>query len=63
MDKDILDRRRLLQWFVHGSLAVPAVLLAGCATGTRSTRPRRVGGGGGGTDKSGNGGGMGGRGS
>jgi hypothetical protein len=59
MDSRILERRRLLQLFILGSLAVPAVALAGCATGSgRRTRPPHFGGGS--NDKSGNNGGSGG---
>ena len=58
MDNRILERRRLLQLFVLGSLAVPAAALAGCATGSgRPTRPRHFGGGN--NDKSGTNGGPG----
>ena len=57
MDKDILERRRLLRLFMLGSL-VPAVALAGCAAGSgRRTRPPRFGGGS--NDKHGNNGGPG----
>jgi hypothetical protein len=58
MDKRILDRRRMLQLFMLGSLAVPAGALAGCATGSgRRARPPRFGGGN--SDKNGNNGGPG----
>lgn len=58
MDNRILERRRLLQLFVLGSLAVPAVAIAGCATGSgRRTRPPQFGGGN--NDKHGNNGGPG----
>ena len=58
MDNRILERRRLLQLFMLGSLAVPAVALAGCATGSgRRTRPPQFGGGN--SDKNGNNGGPG----
>jgi hypothetical protein len=59
MDNRILERRRLLQLFMLGSLAVPAVALAGCASGGgRRQRPPQFGGSGGG-EKSGNNGGPG----
>jgi hypothetical protein len=62
MDNRILERRRLLQLFVLGSLAVPAVALAGCASGSgRRTRPPQFGGGN--SDKNGNNGGPGAQGS
>ena len=58
MDKRIVERRRLLQLLMLGSLAVPAVGLAGCGTGSgRRTRPPQFGGGS--NDKSGNNGGPG----
>ncbi len=37
MDKGIVDRRRLLQWIALGSVAVPAIALAGCAQGGGGT--------------------------
>jgi hypothetical protein len=59
MDDRILERRRLLQLFMLGSLAVPAVALVGCASGGgRRQRPPQFGGSGGG-EKSGNNGGPG----
>ena len=62
MDKDILERRRMLRLFALGAIAVPAITLAGCASGSgRRTRPPQFGGGN--NDKAGNGGGMGGKGS
>jgi hypothetical protein len=62
MDNHILERRRLLQLFMLGSLAAPAVALAGCATGSgRRTRPPQFGGGS--SDKHGNNGGPGAQGS
>ena len=62
MDNRILERRRLLQLFTLGSLAVSALALAGCGTGSgRRTRPPHFGGGN--NDKPGNNGGMGGVGS
>ena len=62
MDNRILERRRLLQLFMLGSLAVPAVALAGCATGSgQRTRPPQFGGGN--SDKHGNNGGPGAQGS
>jgi hypothetical protein len=58
MDNRILERRRLLQLLALGSLAVPAVALAGCAAGSgRRTRPPQFGGGN--SDKNGNNGGPG----
>jgi hypothetical protein len=58
MDNRILERRRLLQLFILGSLAVPALALAGCGTGSgRRTRPPQFGGGN--NDKNGNNGGPG----
>ncbi len=62
MDNRALERRRLLQLVVLGSLAAPAIALAGCATGGGRTRPPRFGGGNSG-GKSGNGGGPGAKGS
>ena len=63
MDADILERRRLLRLLALGSLAAPALVLAGCAggSGQRRTRPPHFGGGS--NDKPGNDGGMGGKGS
>lgn len=62
MDKRILERRRLLRLFMLGSLAVPAVVLAGCAAGSgRRAQPPQFGGGN--SDKPGNNGGPGGVGS
>jgi hypothetical protein len=62
MDQPSVERRRLLQFFALGSIAVPAAALAGCAQGSGSpmTRPRRRGGGNNGGEKSGGGGGAGG---
>ncbi len=62
MNKQIVERRRLLQFLMLGSLAVPAIALAGCAqgSGVPMTRRRRGGGGNQGGEKSG-GGGYGGR--
>jgi hypothetical protein len=57
MDNGIVDRRRLLQWFALGSLAVPAIALAGCAQGVTARPPRRGGGGNRGGEKGGTGGG------
>jgi hypothetical protein len=60
MDKSIFDRRRVLQLFALGSLAVPAVALVGCAQGSGATPPRRFQGGGNrGSERSGGGGGFG----
>jgi len=66
MDKGIVDRRRLLQWIALGSVAVPAIALAGCTQGGgRPPRRRMSGGGSNGGEKGGgnNGGGPGGAGS
>jgi hypothetical protein len=61
MDNGIVDRRRLLQWFALGSLAVPAVALAGCTSGGGTRPPNfRTGGGNRGGEKGGGGGGIGG---
>jgi hypothetical protein len=58
MDQPIPARRRLLQLFILGSIAVPAAALVGCAQSGSPTRPRRRGGGGNnGSEKSGGGGG------
>jgi hypothetical protein len=62
METRILERRRLLRLIALGSLAVPAMALAGCATGGGRTRPPRFGGGNS-AGKSGNGGGPGAKGS
>lgn len=62
MDQQAPARRRLLQLFILGSIALPAAALAGCAqgAGVPMTRPRRRGGGGNnGGEKSGGGGGAG----
>lgn len=60
MDKEILERRRLLQWIALGALAVPAVALAGCASGGGSRPPNfRTGGGNRGGEKGGGRGGPG----
>ena len=62
MDSRILERRRLLRLLIFGSLAAPAVALAGCASGSgRRTHPPQFGGGN--NDKPGNNGGFGGAGS
>ncbi len=65
MNEQTVERRRLLQFLMLGSVAVPALALAGCAAkgGGQSRPPRRYGGGGGnrGGEKSGGGGGIGGR--
>ena len=62
METRVLERRRLLRLVVLGSLAAPAIALAGCATGGGHTRAPRFGGGNSG-GKSGNGGGPGAKGS
>jgi hypothetical protein len=41
MDNQILERRRLLQMITLGSLAAPAVALAGCAGDPGSGPPQR----------------------
>jgi len=61
MDDRIFERRRLLQLFALGSLALPAAALAGCAGGQpprrRGDRPRsHITGHGGNNGKSGGGG-------
>lgn len=63
MNEQIVERRRLLQVLMLGSMALPAIALAGCAAeGGRQSRPsRRYGGGNNGGEKSGGGGGLGGR--
>ncbi len=59
MENRILERRRLLQFLALSSVAVPALAIAGCATGGgRRQRPPQFGGSGGG-EKSGNNGGPG----
>jgi hypothetical protein len=58
MDNGIVGRRRLLQWIALGSLAVPAIALAGCASGGGTRPPNfRTGGGNRGGEKGGRGGG------
>ena len=59
MDSRIFERRRLLQLFALGLLALPAAALAGCAEGTGSRRPPQFYGGNNGGEKSGGGGGAG----
>ncbi len=63
MDAPILERRRLLRFLALGSLAVPAMIVTGCASESsgRRTRPPQFGGGN--NDKPGNNGGFGGQGS
>lgn len=64
MDNGIVDRRRLMQWIALGSLAAPAVALAGCASGGARPPRNRSGGGNRGGEKGGGGnGGPGGAGS
>ncbi len=60
MDKQIVERRRLLQWWILGAMAVPVAVIAGCAQGANSPQRRRRGYGGGNTsgEKSGGGGGR-----
>ncbi len=61
MGKGTMERRRVLQLFTLGSLAVPAVVLSGCTMGAGNARaPRNWGGGNNGGEKSGGGGGIGG---
>jgi hypothetical protein len=61
MDAPLLERRRLLRFLALGSVAVPAMAVAGCASGGgRRARPPQFGGN---NDKPGNGGGFGGQGS
>jgi hypothetical protein len=57
MDRPMFERRRLLTLLTFAALAVPAVALAGCASG--GTRPPdfRTGGGNRGGEKGGGGGG------
>ena len=64
MDHGIVDRRRLLQWIALGSLSLPAVTLAGCASAGGSARPPnfRTGGGNRGGERGNGGGGSGGMG-
>jgi len=66
MDKGIVARRRLLQWIALGSVAAPAIALAGCVQGSGGRPPRRMSGGGSNAGEKGggnNGGGPGGAGS
>ena len=60
MDKRIVDRRRLLQWIALGSVAAPAIALAGCVQGGGGRPPRRMSGGGNKGGERGDGGGSGG---
>jgi len=61
MGKGTVERRRVLQLFTLGSLAVPAVVLSGCTMGSGNPgAPRNWGGGNNGGEKSGGGGGIGG---
>jgi len=62
MEPRILERRRVLRILALGSVALPAMVIAGCASGSgRRTRPPQFGGGN--NDKPGNNGGFGGQGS
>jgi hypothetical protein len=62
MEPRILGRRRVLRILALGSVALPAMVIAGCASGSgRRTRPPQFGGGN--NDKPGNNGGFGGQGS
>jgi hypothetical protein len=65
MDRPISERRRLLTLLAFATLAVPAVALAGCASGggTRPPNFRTGGGNRGGEKGGGSGGGPGGTGS
>jgi len=56
MEPRILERRRVLRLVALGSLAAPAIALAGCGS-RRRTRPPQFGGGN--SDKNGNNGGPG----
>ena len=63
MGKGIVERRRMLQLFALGSLAVPALVLSGCTMGPGDPQaPRNWGSGNNGGEKSGGSGGAGGRG-
>jgi hypothetical protein len=46
MDSRIFERRRLLQLFALGSLALPVAALAGCTRGSGPAHPPRFYGGG-----------------
>ena len=60
MDRQNFERRRVLQAFTLGSIAVAAAALGGCAAaGTGARPPRKWQGGGSSSGKSGNGGGPG----
>lgn len=65
MNQQVIERRGLLRLFMLGSVALPALALAGCAydsAGRTSRPPRRYGTGGNkGGEKSGGGGGVGAR--
>lgn len=63
MDAPILERRRLLRFLALGSVAGPALIVAGCASGSGGRRRRPTQFGGGNNDKPGNNGGFGGQGS
>ena len=64
MDRPISERRRLLALLSFAALAVPAMALAGCASGGGARPPNfRTGGGNRGGEKGGGGGGPGGKGS
>lgn len=61
MDRPISERRRILTLLTFAALVVPAVVLAGCATGGGTRPPNfRTGGGNRGGEKGGRGGGFGG---
>ncbi|HEY1385856.1 MAG TPA: hypothetical protein VGF43_19680 [Dongiaceae bacterium] len=59
MDQRIVERRRLLQLFALGSVALPAALIAGCETRGTTRPPRFYNGGSNGGEKSGGNGGPG----
>lgn len=63
MDRPMSERRRLLTLLTFAALAVPAVALAGCASGGTHPPRSRSGGGNRGGEKSGGNGGPGGAGS
>ena len=63
MQSRILERRRLLRFLALGSVAVPAMIVAGCASGSGGRRKRPPQSGGGNNDRPNNGGGFGGMGS
>lgn len=62
MDRQNFERRRVLQAFTLGSIAMVAAVVGGCAAGSGARPPRQWQGGGGSSNKSGGGPGAGGRG-